>query len=97
MAFPYLIQVTSSDEPVRVFEVVVVTAESEWRRHLASGVTESSFDNAKEHRGFFATKQRAMDALSGGMSPRKIEFREGASQKNIDEALKRLKDQKPKK
>lgn len=97
MAFPYLIQVTSSGAPVRVYEVVVVTAENEWRRHFASGATESSFDKDKENRGMFATKKRAIDVLATGMSPRKIEFREGVSQKNIDDALKRLKEQKPKK
>lgn len=33
-----------------------------------------------------------MDMLQTGMSPRTINFKEGASQKDIDDALKKLKE-----
>jgi hypothetical protein len=97
MAFPYLIKVVSSGEPKLLLEVVVVTAETEWRRYFASGEQESSFSKAKEYRAMFANKRRAMDILGGGMSEREIEFKEDAPQKDIDNALKELKEQKPKK
>lgn len=97
MAFPYLIQVVSDGDKPRLLEVVVVTGKTEWRRYFASGSQEKSFDKAKEYRDMFSTRQKAMDMLKTGMSPTEIDFKEGASKEDIDNALKKLKEDNQKK
>lgn len=97
MAFPYLIQVVSDDDKPRLVEVVVVTAKTEWRRYFASGAQEKSFDKAKEYRDMFSTRQKATDMLKTGMSVTEVNFKEGASEKDIDDALKKLKEDNQKK
>jgi len=98
MAFPYLLQVISTDEePPKVYEVVVVTAETEWTRHYANGVKQRSFDVSKEYRDAFSTPTKAKDNLQTGMSPYRVSFKEDVSQSDIDEALKQLKQTNQKK
>jgi len=95
MGFPYLLQVTSPDEekPSLLYEVVVVTATNEWKRHYSSGVVEDSSKFGDAVKTVFSTPQKARDALSTGMTPYNVSLKENASQKEIDDALKKLKGQ----
>jgi len=97
MGFPYLLQVTSPDgeEPSFLYEVVVVTATNKWKRYLLSGVEEDSSQYGDAAKTVFSTPQKARDALSTGMTPYNVSLKEDASQKEIDDALTKLKEQLP--
>jgi len=97
MGFPYLLQVTSPDEekPPFLYVVVVVTAANKWKRYLLSGVEEDSSEYGDAAKTVFSTPQKARDALSTGMSKYNVSLKENASQKEIDDALTKLKGQLP--
>jgi len=99
MGFPYLLQVTSPDEekPSFLYEVVVVTAANKWKRYFSSGVEEDSSEFGDAAKTVFSTPQKARDVLSTGMTPYNVSLKENASQKEIDDALTKLKGQLPSK
>jgi len=80
-----------------LYEVVVVTATNKWKRYYSSGVEEDSSKYGDAAKTVFSTPQKARDALSTGMTPYNVSFKENASQKEIDDALTKLKEQLPSK
>jgi len=99
MGFPYLLQVTSPDEeePPFLYEVVVVTAANKWKRYHLSGAEEDSSRYNDAAKTVFSTPYKARIALSTGMSKYNVSLKENASQKEIDDALTKLKGQLPSK
>ena len=97
MGFPYLLQQTSPDgeEPPFLYQVVVVTAANKWKRYHSSGVEEDSSEYGDAAKTVFSTPRKARDALSTGMSKYNVSLKEDASQKDIDDAIKKLKEQLP--
>jgi hypothetical protein len=100
MAFPYLIKVSryfgeKGDVPY-LAEVVVVQDKNRWRRYLVNGSVKSSSDYEEDERWRFNTEETAVDALTGlGRSVVSVDFKDGASEEQIEKALQQLQDSRP--